>query len=226
VSCNTAFAQMAVELGPAAMAEGAAAFGFNERPPLDLPAPAASRFHEAGFFDRNTPLLAQAGIGQHEVQSSPHQLALVAAAVANDGAIMAPHLMKEIRDDQGELVRRFEPRPWRQAISAEAAAVLRETMVETVARGTGTRMAIPGVTAAGKTGTAELGTEPPGSHAWMIGFAPVPEPRVAVAVIVEGAPGVGEQTGGRVAAPIARAVLEAALAATGGADPTTGQPGR
>jgi peptidoglycan glycosyltransferase len=92
-------------------------------------------------------------------------------------------------------------------------------MVAVVAAGTGTRAQIPGVTVAGKTGTAQLGTEPPSSHAWFVAFAPAEAPRVAVAVIVEAQPGVSEITGGRVAAPIAKAVIETVLAAP---DPLAG----
>ncbi len=226
VSCNTAFAQMAVDVGADAMTGAAEAFGFNERPPLDLPAVAASRFPDAGFFDQNTPLLAQAGIGQNEVQATPLQLALVAAGIANNGIVMTPHVMAEIRDDQGELVERFQPQPWRQAVPPDAAAVIRDSMIEVVARGTGTGMQLPGMLVAGKTGTAQIGSDPPRSHAWIMGFAPADAPRVAVAVLVEGAPGVGDITGGRVAAPIARAVLEAALAATADAEPAPGGSGQ
>jgi peptidoglycan glycosyltransferase len=91
---------------------------------------------------------------------------------------------------------------------------MRDAMVNVVDNGTASRLAIPGVVVGGKTGTAQLGTDPPSSHAWIIGFAGPPgQPAsVAVAVIVEAQPGADEQTGGRVAAPIAKAVLEAALA--------------
>lgn len=213
VSCNTAFAQMGVDLGAEVMVAQARAFGFDAVPPLDLPDPARSVFPSVAFFDRNDPALAQAAIGQNDVAATPLQMALVAAGVANDGVVMRPHVGAEIVDDQGRLVSTVEPRPWRRPTGPEVAETLTEAMVEVVARGTAQAMAIPGVTVAAKTGTAQLGTEPPASHAWVIGFAPAEDPRVAVAVIVEGQPGASEQTGGRVAAPIARAVIEAVLAA-------------
>ena len=214
VSCNTAFAQMGVDLGAETLAEVAHAFGFDTDPPFDLPDPVASRFPEPDFFEGNIPLLAQSAIGQNEVQATPLEMALVAAGVANDGVMMAPHVMAEIRDDEGEVVDRFEPTVWRQPIPAAVAETLTDAMVTVVENGTAGNLSIPGVPVAGKTGTAQLGTDPPRSHAWIIGFAPADAPRVAVAVIVEGQEGSSEQTGGRVAAPIARAVMQAALAVT------------
>lgn len=211
VSCNTAFARMAVDMGAPALVDRAQAFGFNERPPIDLPSAAASSISEAASFDRNTPVLAQTGIGQNAVRATPLQMAMVAAAIANGGDVMEPHVMAEVVDDDGQVVDRFEPSVWRSATTAEVAATVRDAMVAVVADGTATRLAVPGVPTAGKTGTAQLGNGL--SHAWVIGFAPADAPRVAVAVMVEAQEGASEQTGGRVAAPIGQAVLAAALAA-------------
>ena len=210
VSCNTGFAQMGLDLGAGDLAGEAGEFGFRSRPPLDLPAPATSVFPEAGEFAQDQPGLAKSAIGQEDVASTPLQMALVAAGVANGGVVMKPHVMAEIRDDRGELVRTYEPEQWMRAMSAESAAALRDMMVQVVARGTAGRAAVPGVTVAAKTGTAQ--TVGDNSHAWLIGFAPAEAPRVAVAVIVESQPGLGDTvTGGRIAAPIAQAVLNAAL---------------
>ena len=98
-------------------------------------------------------------------------------------------------------------------MSTPTASLLREAMRGVAQSGTATRLQVPGFDVGGKTGTAQLGTDPPRSHAWIIGFAGPPggEPTIAVAVIVEGQPGASEQTGGRVAAPIAQAVLAAYL---------------
>jgi peptidoglycan glycosyltransferase len=97
----------------------------------------------------------------------------------------------------------------------ETAQLLREGMIGVVNSGTATRLKTPGAEVGGKTGTAQLGTNPPRSHAWIIGFAGPPGDvaHIAVAVLVEGQPGASEQTGGRVAAPIAQAIIQAALAA-------------
>lgn len=169
------------------------------------------------YVYENTPRLAQASIGQNDVQATPLQMALVAAGVANGGVIMKPHVMKEIRTKSGELLSVYTPAPWRTAVTPEVAATLREAMVGVVEGpgGTAFRMAVDGYVVGGKTGTAELGTSPPSSHAWVIGFGGVAGqvPSVAVAVLVEAQPGATEQTGGRLAAPIAKAVIEAALRA-------------
>ncbi|CAN5278568.1 penicillin-binding transpeptidase domain-containing protein [soil metagenome] len=214
VSCNTAFAEMAADtVGQELMTEGAQQFGFNDRPPIDLPAAASSAFPTEFPDDQGNGPVARAGIGQGDVASTPLQMALVAAGIANNGVIMTPHVMAEVRDDEGEVVDAYEPVAWKQAVEGGAAQTIREAMVGVVEGGTASGLAIDGVEVAGKTGTAQLGTEPPSSHAWIIGFAGPPggQPTVAVAVIVEAQPGVSEITGGRVAAPIARAVMEKVL---------------
>ncbi len=215
VSCNTAFAQMAVDLGPKTMIETAESFGFNSAPPIDLPNPAVSNFPTD--FDQNLPALAQSGIGQNDVSATPLQMALVAAAVANQGQIMTPRVLANVRDDEGTVVERPDPSVWKRAMSADTAETMRRAMIGVVQSGTATRLAIDGYEVGGKTGTAQLGSDPPRSHAWIIGFAgrPGQPPTVAVAVIVEGQTGASEQTGGRVAAPIAKAVMETILAAQG-----------
>ena len=212
VSCNTAFAEMGAEtLGPEIMVERAEAFGFNEAPPLDLPAPATSVFPTD--FEQNLPALAQSSIGQNDVQATPLQMALVAAAIANDGVIMTPHVLREVRDVDGDVIETYEPEPWRQAVSAATAQVVHDAMLVVAQQGTATAAQVPGYEVGAKTGTAQLGTDPPSSHAWMIAFAGPPgqDPTVAVAVIVEAQPGVSEVTGGRVAGPIVQQVLAAVL---------------
>jgi peptidoglycan glycosyltransferase len=213
VSCNTAFAQMGVDLGAEVLVGQAEAFGFNDVPPLDLPEVAPSPIGDVASFIQNTPVLAMTAIGQNAVRATPLQMAMVAGGIANGGQVMVPHVMAQVRNEDGEVIERFEPEPWTRAMSSEDAVTLTEAMVGVVEDGTASRLAVPGVATAGKTGTAQLGNGL--SHAWIIGFAPAEAPRVAVAVIVEAQPGASEQTGGRVAAPIAQAVLGAALEATG-----------
>jgi peptidoglycan glycosyltransferase len=210
VSCNTVFAQIGLQLGGPRLAAISDAFGFNHRPPVDLPAAATSRFPSPRSFVRDEPALAQSAIGQRDVSATPMQMALVASAVANNGVAMQPHVLSEVRDSDGQVLRKAEGRPWVTAVPPPVAASLRDLMVGVVNGGTASRIAIPGVQVAAKTGTAQTGTN--SSHAWIVGFAPANEPRVAVAVILEGQPGVTETTGGREAAPVARAVLQAALA--------------
>lgn len=213
VSCNSAFAAMGAEtLGAGAMVAGAEKFGFNARPPIDLPAAAASRFPTDFPANQGNGPLARASIGQGDTSATPLQMALVAAGVANNGTVMAPHLLDKITDDKDRVVRTFQPRAWRNPMNPQNAAVLRQAMIGVVQGGTARALAIPGFEVGGKTGTAQLGTNPPKSHAWILGFAGPPgDPKVAVAVIVEGQPGASEQTGGRVAAPIAQAVMSRIL---------------
>lgn len=209
ISCNTAFAHMGLDIGAESLVNRANAFGFGDKPPLDLPAVARSPIQDVPFFENNVPLVAQTAIGQNTVAATPLQMALVAAGIANEGVIMAPHVLKEVRDDEGTVVRRFHPTIWKTAVTPDVASTIRQAMALVVQSGTATRLAVPGYATAGKTGTAQIGNGL--SHAWIIGFAPVEAPRVAVAVIVESQSGNTEATGGRVAAPIGEKVLEAAL---------------
>jgi peptidoglycan glycosyltransferase len=210
-SCNTAFAQMGVETGADGMIETAEAFGFNQDVPIDLTSPAQSTFPRE--FERDLPRLAQVSIGQNDVRATPLQMALAAAAVANGGEVMVPHVMREVRDPDGNVVDTYDPEVWTRAMDEPTAALMRDAMRGVVDAGTATRLDVPGFDVAGKTGTAQLGSDPPRSHAWIIGFAGPEgkEPSIAVAVLIEGQPGASEQTGGRVAAPIAQAVLAAYL---------------
>jgi peptidoglycan glycosyltransferase len=223
VSCNTAFAQMAVDIGPDQMVKTAEDFGFNQPVPLDLPRPARSAYPSVADFVQNTPKLAQTGFGQNDVQATPLEMALVAAAVGNGGKMMVPHLLAEARDSDGELLQRPTPQVWRTPMSPATADILRDAMIGVVQQGTGTRAQIPGITVAGKTGTAQVGSNPPSSHAWFVAFAPAENPRVAVAVLVEGVPGISEVTGGELAAPMARAIIQAVLSRP---DPLAAQPVR
>jgi peptidoglycan glycosyltransferase len=227
VSCNSAFARMGTEtLGPQAMIDGVATWGIGEVPPLDIPGGVSSVFPNAfgrrvkagdpGNADvfENSAALAQSSIGQNDVSTTPLQMALVAAGVANRGTVMAPHVLSKITDVRGREITKAPEKPWKQPLTPENADVLRADLLGVVQGGTAKAMAIPGMEVGGKTGTAQLGTTPPKSHAWIVGFAGPPgqASQVAVAVLVEGQEGASEQTGGRVAAPIAKAVMQAALA--------------
>jgi peptidoglycan glycosyltransferase len=228
-SCNTSFAQMAAEnLGPEPMIDAAQAAGFNDAPPIDLPRPAKSVYPtdfgavvrkpagQAPVYE-DTPKLAQTAIGQNDVRATPLEMALVAAGVGNGGRIMTPHVMSEIRARDGDVVERYKVSPWRDSMTPEIATTMRGAMVGVVQGGTATIMQLPGVEVGAKTGTAQLGTNPPRSHGWMIAFGGPPgEPaHVAVAVIVEDLGAANEATGASAAGPVARAVMQAALAGGG-----------
>jgi peptidoglycan glycosyltransferase len=210
VSCNTSFAQLGLDLGAQKLSAGADAFGFNKEPPIDLPYAAKSVFPAASEFARDQPGLAKSAIGQQDVSATPLQMALVAAAIANNGTVMKPHVLAEVRDAEGEVIQRYNPEPWLNAVPPDVARSTRDMMVGVVQGGSGTRAQIPGVTVAGKTGTAQTGLDK--SHVWFIAFAPAEAPRIAVAVMLEDQPSANEATGGALAAPIAQAMIRAALA--------------
>ncbi len=202
LSCNSYFARLGLRLGAARFLTGLEAFGWGEEVPFDLPAatpPLPRRLKE----DANA--LAEAAIGQGELLASPFFMCLVAGCIANSGVMMKPYLVKSVRSPEGRVLWEAKPQVWRECVPPEVAARVREAMTAAVERGTARAAALPGVAVAGKTGSAE---NPGGApHAWFIGFAPAADPRVAVSVLVENG---GE--GGKTAAPIARALLEEALA--------------
>jgi peptidoglycan glycosyltransferase len=209
VSCNTGFAQVGLDLGGDNLAAEADAFGFGERPPLDLPGTAISHFPDPSEFEKNEPGVAFSAIGQQNVSATPLQMALVASGIANNGVIMKPHVLARVSDEKGATVREVKPAQWRRATSAETANSVKAMMVDVAARGTATRAQVSGVTVAAKTGTAQ--TVGNNAHAWLIAFAPAEAPKIAIAVIVESQEGLGDVTGGHIAAPIAQKVMAAAL---------------
>lgn len=205
LSCNTVFAQVAMELGAEELVTRAEAAGFNQSIPFEL-AVLDSVIPSADSFANDLPGLAQTGIGHRDLRTTPLQMALVAAAVATDGSIMSPYLVDEVFTASLEAVERTEPRIWKRAMSPGTAAALRELMLEAVTNGTGTRAQVDGLSVGGKTGTAEV---PGGSpHAWFVGFATSGNESLALAVLVESGGALGEEaTGGSVAAPIAGAII-------------------
>ena len=220
-SCDTAFAQLGLGLGPEALSTEAQAFGFNQNIPIDLPGGQPSDFPSAAALTGNAPLQATSAFGQgagnETVIATPLQMALVAAGIANQGVIMTPHVMEQIRDSQGNLVTSYTPKPWLTATSQTTAAAVTTLMQKVVTQGT----AAPGAgfsgfpaswNVAAKTGTAETGGGVLGNsltNDWMIAFAPANDPKVAVAVAV---PNQGfSATGAQVSGPPTRAILAAAL---------------
>ncbi len=208
-SCNSAFAQMGAEtIGLDKMINGAQSFGFNQKPPIDLPGPARSNFPTA--LDAAT--LAQSSIGQNSVAASPLQMALVASAVADGGAIMKPHAMTEVRDSEGDVVERYHNSVWLDPISPQSAQVMHDAMMGVVANGTATILRMPGYDIGGKTGTAQV--RPNDIDAWMIAFGGPPNatPTIALSVVVLDVAGTAaESTGAQVAGPIAKQILQAYL---------------
>ncbi|MEV0443971.1 penicillin-binding transpeptidase domain-containing protein [Streptomyces spectabilis] len=211
-SCNTVFAKLGADTGLGAMVETAGKFGFND-PGVKVPSSVAASTFDTSM-DRAQ--LALSAIGQYDTRATPLQMATVAAAVANGGFVKAPHLVERTTTASGTTVDSTPTRTLHQAMGPGTAMRLRELMTEVVERGTGTNAAIPGVTVGGKTGTAQHGLGNSGTpYAWFISWAQGPgdgEPSVAVAVVVEDAAAArADISGGGSAAPIARAVMEAAL---------------
>jgi penicillin-binding protein A len=213
-SCNVTFGQVGLELGPELLRDQAVAFGFTQDVAFDVPFE-EGHFPDLEFFVDRIPAVAFSAIGQQDVATNPLQMALVAAAIANGGVMMQPRLVQEVRDPQGLIVQELGPQEWGRPISPETSADLTSMMEAVVQSGTGTAAQIPGFAVAGKTGTATHGEgEPP--HAWFVAFAPADAPTIAVAVMVLNGGGLGDAaSGGRVAAPIARAVMAAALGVGG-----------
>ena len=211
-SCNTVFAKLGVDVGVKRMGAAAKAFGFND-PRLRIPFSVAPSTFDTSV-DRAQ--LALSSIGQYNTRATPLQMAMVAAAVANAGQVRAPYLVERTTTGNGATMTTAGSRPVRQAMRPETADVMKQLMEDVVTDGTGTNAAIPGAIVGGKTGTAQHGLGNAGMpYAWFVSWAQSERevvPRVAVAVVVEDASAErGDITGGGVAAPIARDVMQAVL---------------
>ncbi len=207
ISCNTAFAQLGVTLGEDTVRDMAAGFGINGE---GFSMPLAVSPSQLGDIESEAAL-AQSSIGQRDVRVTPMQAAMIASCIANDGQLMAPYLVSELQGPDLSTLEEASPEVFGEPISADVANGLTTMMVSVVENGSGTAAQIEGIEVAGKTGTAEV-SEGVNPHTWFIGFAPANDPQVAVAVFVaNGGNSSSEATGGRVSAPIARAIMEAVL---------------
>jgi peptidoglycan glycosyltransferase len=211
-SINAVFCDIGKEIGPGLVLEYAQRFGFYEVPPLETPADErrASGLYRRGELylpdDPNDVDPGRLAFGQERLLATPLQMAMVAAGIANGGVVMEPYIVERIVKPDGEILSQTAPEEFSRAISAQTAAELTAMMRLVVDAGTGTAAQIPGVPVAGKTGTAETG-EPGENDVWFVSFAPADAPRFAVAVAVSDQAG----TGGQIAAPIAREIMEALL---------------
>jgi penicillin-binding protein A len=231
VSCNTTYTQVGFDLGEK-FATGIQGFGIQTAPPSEDgsgfdPPIVASTGPLPGTFQQNQPKFMQDAIGQNQVLVPPMEMALVAEAIANQGVILQPHVVDCVLDPNDKVVSHVGVQQYRRAIDPATADTMRTFMLGVVndPRGTGTAAQIPGVSVAGKTGTAETapGQKP---HAWFIAFAPADHPKYAIAVLVEhGGSDAAEVTGGRVAAPIAKQVLQTLLNTAPTTSPCGAQPG-
>jgi peptidoglycan glycosyltransferase len=211
-SVNSSFCEMGKKLGPDVILDYARKFGFYEDPPVDLPADerVPSGLYEGGRLlaesEQGRADPGRLAFGQERMLVTPMQMAMVAAAVGNKGIVMEPYLTDRVKAPDGSIVTRMQPDELRRAIKEETATQLASMMELVVSGGTGTAAQIAGVRVAGKTGTAETGRQ--GRNvAGFIAFAPVDRPQVAIAVYLQNQSG----TGGSVAAPIAKQVMQALL---------------
>jgi peptidoglycan glycosyltransferase len=207
-SVNTVWGTVGERVGKRTMYEYMRRYGFNRKPLLDLP---RDEMRASGVYDGGDLLrvsdavdIGRVAIGQERLLVTPLQMALVPAAIANAGSLMRPHLVREIRDRDGRVVRRTKPSEQSEVMKPSTASQLAGMMNNVVEEGTGTAAALEGISVAGKTGTAEVGGV---NQAWFIAFAPVQRPRIAIAVTVERTTG----QGGTVAAPIAKQVMQELL---------------
>ncbi|HEU4979310.1 MAG TPA: penicillin-binding transpeptidase domain-containing protein [Solirubrobacteraceae bacterium] len=213
-SVNTYFAQVGEQIGKATLKKYMQRLGFDQPVPIDLPtearASSGERLH-GRILDPTSRFVdvGRMAIGQDKLAVTPLQMAMVAAAVANNGVLVRPHLTDRIVDQDGRTVRRIGTQEIDRVMSAQTANEVRDMMKQVIKEGTGTAAALSGIDVAGKTGTASVG--PTGANLtqpWFIAFAPADNPRIAVAVTVERSVG---GFGGTVAAPIAKNVMEALL---------------
>jgi peptidoglycan glycosyltransferase len=208
-SCNTAFAELAGTLGEEVLREQAEAFGFRA---VDLTVPMPVAPSTLGEIP-DTAALQQSAIGQRDVRVTPLQNAMMVAAIANGGELMAPYLVREIQSPELDVIDTTEPDRLGRAVPKGVADTLTDLMLGSEDRTQGGGK-ITGVQIASKTGTAEHGVDPKNTppHNWYVAFAPAESPRIAVAVLVEdGGDRSLEATGGSRAAPIGRAVIAAGL---------------
>jgi penicillin-binding protein A len=213
-SVNTVWAQVAEKLGRGTMADYMKRFGFYSRPPLDYPPGemfASGERLRGKLLSPTSGLIdvGRMGIGQDKLSVTPMQMAMVAAAVANGGKLMVPHLTDKAVDQDGRTVETIQPQVYSQVMKPSTAAAVEQMMKKVVEEGTGTPAQLGGIDVAGKTGTAQVGNV--GSNVtqpWFIGIAPVANPKVVVAVTVERTLG---GFGATVAAPIARDVMQTLL---------------
>nr|WP_231713785.1 penicillin-binding protein 2 [Arthrobacter sp. zg-Y916] len=200
-SCNTVFAQIAWDVGQDALAQQAEKFGFGES--FSIPTQVtASQFPET----EDQAELALSSIGQGSVTATPLQVAMISAAIANNGVQMTPNLIKTVRAPDLSVLDEPEPTVLNESISPGTAAQLTDWMVSVVENGTASAARIPGVKVAGKTGTAEV--QDRGDNAWFTGFAPADDPEVVISIVMEN---VDLTTGSQLTTPSAQKLLEAVL---------------
>ncbi|MEV6328012.1 penicillin-binding transpeptidase domain-containing protein [Streptomyces sp. NPDC051909] len=211
-SCNNVFGKMAVDLGQDKVRAMAERFGFDDKE-LDVPVRAYPSVYPSEMDKAQTAL---SGIGQFEVTATPLQMAMVSAALSNDGLLASPHMVSQVVDSDGDALQTYEDGATKRVVSADTARQLRSAMRTVVEEGTGTNAAIGGgVEVGGKTGTAQHGENNSKTpYAWFTSYAkdPTTGKEVAVAVMIEDSGAArSEVSGNGLAAPVAQKMMKAAL---------------
>ncbi|SEK72975.1 peptidoglycan D,D-transpeptidase FtsI family protein [Streptacidiphilus jiangxiensis] len=208
LSCNTVFGKLGAEIGGARMLDEAQKFGFNNSS-LTVPVGVTGSNFDKGMGQAQT---AQSSIGQYDTRATPLQMAMVAAAIANNGSLMQPYLVSQERSANNSVISQWSPKQLSQATTPEVAAQIQTMMINVVQNGTGITAKIPGVTVGGKTGTAQNGVNNSNNpYAWFVSWAKAPNGKqIAVAVVVEDSDTArGDISGMHLAAPIAKAMMQA-----------------
>jgi cell division protein FtsI/penicillin-binding protein 2 len=208
-SCNTVFGKISADLGNKTMKAEAEKFGFNDGK-VDTPV----RASESVYPKDNRPQNAMAGIGQASNRSTPLQMAMVTAAIANGGKLMKPYMVEQLVAPNLSVIQQHTPQEMSQPLKPENAQKIQQMMETVVKEGTGTNAQIDGVTVGGKTGTAQHGANNKDNpYAWFISYAKTDKGTpVAVAVVIESSDTLRDDiAGGKLSAPIAKSVMEAVL---------------
>lgn len=209
-SCNNVFAKMAVDLGQDKVRAMAEKFGFNDEA-QDVPVRAYPSVYPKDMDKAQTGL---SGIGQFDVTATPLQMAMVSAAIANGGKLVSPHMVSQVTDSGGDVLQNYDQdADSKEIVSSRTAEQLQSAMQTVVEEGTGTNARIPGATVGGKTGTAQHGENNSKTpYAWFTSYAKAGDKEVAVAVMVEQSDAArSEVSGNGLAAPVAKAMMKAAL---------------
>jgi peptidoglycan glycosyltransferase len=205
-SLNVVFARIGLQIGPEVLSDYAARFGIGLEPPIEIDAAPSRLTSEGSSLQDNRTLLADTAFGQGQLLMSPLQMAMIGAAIANEGVMMEPTLLQRVVDEDGDVLEDFDPDRWQRPISEETAAAMHRLMLASAGYGYASAAQIEGLTVGGKTGTAETGTENP--HSWFVGYADDGDRTLVVSVIVEfGGPG------SQAALPIGRDLLAEAFGA-------------
>ena len=200
-SCNSAFADIGVSVDKKAFGSTLKSLMFNQQLPLDVTySQSVARIDEYSTSDD----VMQLSIGQGTTSVTPMHMNMITNAVANEGMLMKPYFVTEVKSEDGKTIKTFSEESYKRLMTKEESLILRGMMEQVVQKGTASKLKGLSYTAAGKTGSAEFNTSTNDSHAWFTGYAPAEDPEISVTIIVEDA-----GSGGSYAVPIAKRIFDA-----------------